>query len=204
MVSEFEKGLQTQREASLGESVQDAATLHVELLNAYEELRTQYEELAAVRLELESAAARNERLFGGATVAYLITDRKGIILDANRAAWQLFGHSAPPPPRLPVATQFPPGSRRTVRALISRATVAGEPQTGQVSIRRHDRDLQLRVNVQLRSEPRSGAALLSWELVPANPRRCRVTPASPTPTPKRRPVSWAGCCPSPAPTWPPG
>jgi PAS domain S-box-containing protein len=129
MVSEFEKGLQTQREASLGASVQDAATLHEELLNAYEELRTQYEELAAVRLELESAAARNERLFGGATVAYLITDRKGIILDANRAAWQLFGHSAPPPPRLPVATQFPPGSRRTVRALISRATVAGEPQT---------------------------------------------------------------------------
>jgi GAF domain-containing protein len=44
-----------------------------------------------------------------------------------------------------------------------------EPQTGQVTIRQHDRDLELRVNVQLRTEPQWGTALLSWELVPANP-----------------------------------
>jgi PAS domain-containing protein len=166
---EFEKEFRRQREAPPGAPVDDAATLREELLNAYEELRTQYEELAAVRLEVESAAARNEQLFGGATVAYLITDPQGIILDANRAAWQLFGHSTPPQPRLPIATQFPPNSRRTIRALISRATVVDEPQTGQVTIRQHDRDLELRVNVQLRTEPQSGTALLSWELVPANP-----------------------------------
>jgi PAS domain S-box-containing protein len=163
-----EKELQAQHELLLGRSVDDAATLHEELLNAYEELRTQYEELAAVRLELESAAARNEQLFGGATVAYLITDRKGIILDANRAAWQLFGHSTPPHSRRSIATQFPSGSRRTIRNLISRAAVADEPQQDQVTTRQQDRDIELRVNVQLRTEPQSGAALLRWELVPAN------------------------------------
>jgi PAS domain S-box-containing protein len=164
----FEKEMHAQRETALGGSVGDAATLHAELLTAYEELRTQYEELAAVRLELESAAARNEQLFGGATVAYLITDRKGIILDANRAAWQLFGHRTPPQSRRSIATQFPPGSRRTIRDLISRAAVADEPQKDQVTIRRQDRDIDLRVNVQLRTEPQSGAALLRWELVPSD------------------------------------
>ena len=146
----------------------DATALREELLSADEELRTQYEELAAVRLELESAAARNEQLFGGSSVAYVITDPQGIILDANPAAWGMFGQVSTPHGRRPIATKFPPESRRAVRALISRASVVGEPQTARVTLRAGGADVELRVNVQLRTEPHSGAALLRWELVPAD------------------------------------
>lgn len=165
---EFEESLEPQRAASLGEAADDATALREELLTADEELRTQYEELAAVRLELESAAARNEQLFGGSSVAYVITDPQGIILDANRAAWQLFGQASPPHSRRPIATKFPPDSRRAIRGLISRASVVGEPQTDRITLRKGDEYVDVRVNVQLRTEPQSGAALLRWELVPAD------------------------------------
>jgi ANTAR domain-containing protein/GAF domain-containing protein/PAS domain-containing protein len=168
MASQPEERLQTQLETPQGECVDDSATLREELLTSNEELRTQYEELAAVRLELESAAARSEQLFGGSTVGYLITDPRGIILDANRAAWQLFGHSAPPQGRRSIATQFPPGSRRTIRALIGRASVVDQPQADRVTLYRGGEDLELRVTVELRTEAQSGAALLRWELVPAD------------------------------------
>jgi PAS domain S-box-containing protein len=158
---------QAQRAVSAADT-DDAMALRQELLSADEELRTQYEELAAVRLELESAAARNEQLFGGSSVAYVITDPQGIILDANQAAWQMFGQASAPHGRRPIATKFPPDSRRTVRALISRASVVGEPQTARVTLSVGGEVLELRVNVQLRTEPQSGAALLRWELVPAD------------------------------------
>jgi PAS domain-containing protein len=165
---DFERLIQAQRETPLGESVVDAEVLHEELLTAYEELRTQYDELAAVRLALESAAARNEQLFGGSTIGYLITDPTGIILDANPAAWRLFGRNAPAQSRRrSIAMQFPPHARRTIRTLISRTSLEGEPPQAQVTIPQVDGNLELRVNVQLRTEPQSGAALLRWELVPA-------------------------------------
>ena len=161
---EFEQQTKT-RPADAGD---DATVLREELLSADEELRSQYEELAAVRLELESAATRNEQLFGGSSVAYVITDPQGIILDANQAAWQMFGQTSRPYGRRPIATKFPPDSRRSIRALISRASVVGEPQTERATLRAGGEDLEVRVNVQLRTEPHSGAALLRWELVPAD------------------------------------
>jgi PAS domain S-box-containing protein len=146
----------------------DTTALREELLSADEELRTQYEKLAAVRLELESAATRNEQLFGGSSVAYVITDPHGIILDANHAAWQMFGQASAPHGRRPIATKFPPESRGVVRSLISRSSVVGEPQTARVMLRTGANDVELRVNVQLRTEPQTGAALLRWELVPVD------------------------------------
>src|SRR5215469_9971422 len=92
---EFEEEAQ-KRGAGASAEADDATVLREELLTAYEEIRTQYEELAAVRLELESAAVRNEQLFGGSSVAYVITDPQGIILDANQAAWQMFGQTSRP------------------------------------------------------------------------------------------------------------
>jgi PAS domain S-box-containing protein len=165
---EFEQQTEAERTTPGVAGGDDATALREELLSAEEELRTQYEELAAVRLELETAAERNEQLFGGSSVAYMITDPQGIILDANRAAWQLFGQTSQPYSRRPIATKFPPDSRRTIRALIGRASVVGEPQTARVTLSRHGEDVDLRVNVQLRTEPQSGAALLRWELVPAD------------------------------------
>ena len=164
---ESEEDAQKQGAGSSAEG-DDATVLREELLTADEELRTQYEELAAVRLELESAAVRNEQLFGGSSVAYVITDPQGIILDANRAAWHMFGQASPPHGRRPIATKFPPDSRRVIRSLISRASVVGEAQTAQVMLRTGGADAEVRVNVQLRTEPLSGAALLRWEFVPAD------------------------------------
>jgi PAS domain-containing protein len=93
---EFEQQTEAERTTPGVAGGDDATALREELLSAQEELRTQYEELAAVRLELETAAERNEQLFGGSSVAYMITDPQGIILDANRAAWQLFGQTSQP------------------------------------------------------------------------------------------------------------
>jgi PAS domain-containing protein len=162
---EFED--QAQRAGSPAEA-DDTTALREELLSADEELRTQYEELAAVRLEFESAAAHNEQLFGGSSVAYVITDPRGIILDANHVAWRMFGQASTPHGRRPIATKFPQSSRRDIRSLISRASVVGEPQTARVTLRTGGADVELRVNVQLRTEPHSGAALLRWELVPVD------------------------------------
>jgi PAS domain S-box-containing protein len=162
---EFEEPAQRAESAA---DTDDATALRKELLSADEELRAQYEELAAVRLELESAAARNEQLFGGSSVAYVITDPQGIILDANPAAWEMFGQASAPHGRQPIAIKFPPDSRRTVRALISRVAVVGEPQTARVTLRASGEDVEVRVHVQLRTEPYSGAALLRWEFVPAD------------------------------------
>lgn len=164
---ESDEQLEAQHAAPVAKILDDAAALREELLTAGEELRTRYEELAAVRLELESTAARNEQLFGGSSVAYVITDPQGIIVDANRAAWELFGQGPPRQTRRPIATKFPHESRRTIRGLISRASMVGKPQTERVSLRRGGEQVELRVNVQLRTEPQSGAALLRWELVPA-------------------------------------
>jgi PAS domain S-box-containing protein len=175
---EFDELTRTQRTASAAGMGDDAMVLREELLTADEELRTQYEELAAVRLELESAVARNEQLFGGSSVAYVITDPQGIILDANQAAWQMFGQTSRPYGRRPIANKFPPDSRRTVRGLISRASVVGEPQTARATLRADGQDLDVRVNVQLRTEPHSGAALLRWELVPADAPPLRLVSAS--------------------------
>ena len=144
----------------------EIAGLVEELLVADEELRAQHDELAAVRLELDRMWARHEELFGPSAMAYVITDPRGIVVDANRAAWGLLGHPARPRTRRPIATMFPAGERRTVRRLISLAAVSGEPQTADMTMTQGDHQLELRVSVEVRTEPQSGAALLRWQLSP--------------------------------------
>jgi PAS domain S-box-containing protein len=58
-----------------------------------EELQTQSSELAATREELESENGRYRSLFELAPDAYLVTDPLGKIVEANRAAQDLFGVS---------------------------------------------------------------------------------------------------------------
>src|SRR6266480_3829563 len=62
-----------------------------ELQVAEEELHVQTEELSTSRSLLEAEQARYRTLFEKAPVAYVVTDRQGVIRDANQAAMSLLG-----------------------------------------------------------------------------------------------------------------
>lgn len=145
--------------------LEEMAALAEALLVAEEELRTQHEELAAVRMELDRVLARNEELFGSSPAAHVITDTRGMIVEADRAAQQLFG-VAGLGLRRPLVSMFAPPYRRNIRSLTSMAAVGGGAQTGEVGLRRGGREQQLDVIVDLRTEPHTGAALLRWRLTP--------------------------------------
>lgn len=137
-----------------------------ELLVAEEELRAQHDELAAVRLELEGLAARNEELFGASPVAHVITDPRGMIVDASRATWELLGAAGGAKPRRPIVTLFATGCRRQVRSLISLAVVGGDPHEADLTLAGGDAEFAVHVIVQTRTEPQTGTALLRWQLTP--------------------------------------
>lgn len=63
---------------------------HEELLVAEEELRSQLDELGRMGLRLEAERERYADLFERAPDAYVVSDRFGVIRDANAAAVQLF------------------------------------------------------------------------------------------------------------------
>src|SRR4051812_15739517 len=86
--------------------VEEITELGEQLLVADEELRAQQSQLAQVRDDVEMLAARNEELFAGAPVAYVITDLSGRILDINRAAAALLGETPARRVVKPIATRF--------------------------------------------------------------------------------------------------
>jgi signal transduction histidine kinase len=63
---------------------------HEDQLVAEEELRSQLEELGRMGLRLEAERERYADLFERAPDAYLVTDRFGVVRDANAAALKLF------------------------------------------------------------------------------------------------------------------
>jgi PAS domain S-box-containing protein len=63
---------------------------HEQLLVAEEELRSQLDELGRMGLRLEAERERYADLFERAPDAYVVSDRFGVIRDANTAAVQLF------------------------------------------------------------------------------------------------------------------
>lgn len=144
----------------------EVVALGEELQVADEELRVQCEELAAARLHVEILAARNEALAGPDGTADLITDTHGIVVEANRGALQLFGRSDQSGGRTSFATWFAAPDRRHIRSLISRATVAGERMSAQVTLPGIGPagEEPFRVTVERRVEPHTGTALLCWEL----------------------------------------
>jgi PAS domain S-box-containing protein len=143
------------------ETVELAEALQV----AEEELRAQHEELAAVRLELDRVLTRNEELYGSSSDAFVITDTRGMVVEANRAAQELFGMTKPGVRRA-IASMFRPPYRRSIRSLISEAATGGKRQTGEVWLGRAGEELLVGVVVELRTEPLTGAALLRWRFTP--------------------------------------
>jgi PAS domain S-box-containing protein len=77
-----------------------------ELAVAEEELRQQNEELRSVQSELVAKRKEYEDLFELAPVGYVITDEKGIIKDANRAAQQMLQISPRSGVTLPLVTRI--------------------------------------------------------------------------------------------------
>jgi PAS domain-containing protein len=151
--------------STLMDRLAEMAELSEALQVAGEELRAQHEELAAVRLELDRVLARNEELFGSSPAAYLITDARGMVVEANRAAQQLFGMT-PPGIRQAIASMFPAPYRRIIRSLTSAAAVSGERETAEVGLPQGGQELLVDVSVDIRTEPQTGAALLRWRLIP--------------------------------------
>ncbi len=75
---------------ALREALEEMRIQHEELMVAEEELRAQLDELGRMGLRLEAERERYADLFERAPDAYLVTDRFGVIRDANAAAVQLF------------------------------------------------------------------------------------------------------------------
>jgi PAS domain S-box-containing protein len=84
------KSVLEQDPAVLREALETLRLQHEELLVAEEELRAQLDELGRMGLRLEAERERYADLFERAPDAYLVTDRFGVVRDANAAAVQLF------------------------------------------------------------------------------------------------------------------
>ncbi len=74
----------------LREALEALRTQHEQLLVAEEELRAQLDELGRMGLRLEAERERYADLFERAPDAYVVSDRFGVVRDANAAAVQLF------------------------------------------------------------------------------------------------------------------
>jgi PAS domain S-box-containing protein len=75
---------------ALREALDELRVQHEELIVAEEELRAQLDELGRMGLRLEAERERYADLFERAPDAYLVTDRFGVVRDANAAAVRLF------------------------------------------------------------------------------------------------------------------
>ena len=99
MATEHSAGI-SRRSSRAGEpaaltAVEDYQAALEEIQVAEEELRQQNEELIRTRNDLETERHRYQELFEFAPDAYLVTDARGRILEANLAANRLF--NVPPP-----------------------------------------------------------------------------------------------------------
>ncbi len=114
----------TERSASTsGKSLQAAVE---ELLVAKEELRAQNEELMATRLEVEAERQRYHDLFEFAPDAYLVTDVRGVVQEANRAAAAMLNTRRNGLVGKPLVLFVAPEERPTFHARLERAG-RGEP-----------------------------------------------------------------------------
>jgi PAS domain S-box-containing protein len=78
-------------EALLPEALEELSTALEELRVTEEEVRVQNEQLAETRQSVEAERAHYQELFELAPVAYLVTDRVGVIREANRRVAGLLG-----------------------------------------------------------------------------------------------------------------
>jgi PAS domain S-box-containing protein len=98
-----------------------------------EELRSQNETLLAAREQLERQSARYQHLFDFAPDAYLVTDRNGVILEANHGLFDLLGGDRKMVGRL-MFTLVPEKERRALRVRMLRLAHLGQPEQFEMSM----------------------------------------------------------------------
>lgn len=83
-------GISSSKSQMLAEALKELGVISEELQVAVDELMIQNEELAATRMRIQAERQRYENLFDFTLDAQLVTDLDGTILEANRAACNLF------------------------------------------------------------------------------------------------------------------
>jgi PAS domain S-box-containing protein len=135
-------------------------SLH-ELQNAQEEITAQNEELVFSRAEIEREKSRYWELFEFAPDGYLVTDQKGTILEANKAAAELLGVSQQQIKGYPI-TAFAGQQHKNIFPEFLASLQSGEPtQDIEISLGEDDLEFQaaLKVTRVINDE---GELILRW------------------------------------------
>ncbi len=153
------------------ELVEEVDELGEQLMLADEELRTQQAELDEARRALEVVAARNDELFEASSAAYVLTDRVGVLLSANRRAAALIADTPARRAIRPFATRFAVADRSAIRSLINHAgggvSESGAMFTSAGALLRPDgTTLPVDISVRADRDPGTGLSTLLWELTP--------------------------------------
>jgi len=158
------------------ELLKELTELSEQLIVADEELQVQQDELLAAQQQVRSVAHHRDLLRQAAAHPYVVTDLRGVVLHANRAAEQLIRQPAARATPRPIAIWFEVADRAAIRTLIGRLA-SGLQSEGQASgsIRRSDRVLiPVRVKASSTVNAASGQAELQWEFIPEEPEQPRL------------------------------
>ncbi len=131
-----------------------ARTLH-ELDVYHAELLIQQEDLAASNDALLRARDRYQRLFDKAPIAYIVTTRDGVVVDANRAAFALLARDRERVIGRPFVVCLPTDDAVTFGRVSGLALATREPHHSEFCVRRASGELR-RVEVTSVAENRDG------------------------------------------------
>jgi PAS domain S-box-containing protein len=120
--------------AAMYAALKELRAQHEELLVVEEELTAQIDELQAAQMRIETERARYRHLFDNAPVAYVVTNERGVLVEANHASLALLGMEARFVRGKPLTVFVDPFDMATVRDLIDAAATSA--QVREVRLRR--------------------------------------------------------------------
>lgn len=112
-------------DSAMQELLGETYTLLEELRTGEEEIRQQNEQLLESQTRLAAEHERYRELFESAPDAYLVTDRAGMIRDANRAAGELLGRAHRALAGKPLVVWTAPESRQALHRELARIPPGG-------------------------------------------------------------------------------
>jgi PAS domain-containing protein len=140
--------------------------LSEQLIVADEELRVQQEELDDSRRRLADLAIERDAYFETASEPLVVTDERGSVLSANRAAERLVLRPAARVAPRPIATWFAVPVRAQIRTMIGQARRCPQQHARHVPVVRSDRSsVAVDVSLQATEDPATGRMTLRWRLV---------------------------------------
>ena len=134
-----------------------------ELHVSNEELRSQSDELLDLAEQLDSERQRYQQLFDAAPDAYLVTDRAGLILEANRAAGHLLGVPAAALVRTPLTVFIAPSEQAAFRAQLTRVARSEPIAERETTVQpRGQEAIAVAITASMRSKPGSQQVEVRW------------------------------------------